>query len=272
MTSTVFRPKRRGWFRAFLAMAVASTAGSFAAAWWWPWAPGRGGGLAFGIAAAVLFVIDALYPLRRRLMAWPFGNAQRWLQFHIYGGTLAFMFVVFHVGVRSPGGQFGWLLLTFSIWTTASGLAGVYIQKYVPTLMTSNLSTEAIFERIPDLSSRLQGEADRLLVGAPDLIQRFYLGGLRTWLGTLSPSWAYVLDVRADRDRRMAPFREMAAYLSEQDRARLSDLQSIVGEKMELDIHYSLQRLLRFWIPLHAVPAIVLMGLLAVHIGAVVFF
>jgi hypothetical protein len=41
---------------------------------------------------------------------------------------------------------------------------------------------------------------------------------------------------------------------------------------MELDIHYSLQRLLRVWIPLHAVPAIVLMGMLIVHIGAVLLF
>jgi hypothetical protein len=116
------------------------------------------------------------------------------------------------------------------------------------------------------------GEADQLLAGAPDLIQRFYAGDLRTWLGTLAPSWSYVLDVRADRDRRMAPFREMSAFISEEDRGRLSDLQAIVGEKMELDIHYSLQRLLRVWIPVHAVPAMVLMGMLVAHIGAVLLF
>ena len=272
MTSTLFRPKRTGWFRAFLVMAVASTIGSAAAAWWWPWAPGRIGGLTFGTLAAVLFLIDSLYPLRRRLMSWPFGNAQRWLQFHVYGGALAALFVLFHVGLRLPGGQFGWWLLILSLWTTISGLAGVYIQKYVPKVLTSNLSSEAIYERIPDLSARLQGEADQLLVGAPDLIQRFYAGSLRTWLGTLTPSWAYVLDVRADSDRRMAPFREMATYLSEQDRGRLSDLQAIVGEKLELDVHYSLQRVLRVWIPLHAAPAVMLMGLLVVHIGAVLFF
>jgi hypothetical protein len=109
-------------------------------------------------------------------------------------------------------------------------------------------------------------------VGAPDLIQRFYLGSLRTWLGALTPSWSYVLDLRADRDKRMAPFREMATFIPESDRGRLSDLQAIVGEKLELDIHYSLQRVLRVWIPFHAVPAIVLMGMLLVHIGAVVLF
>jgi hypothetical protein len=272
MAWTVFRPKRIAWFRGFLVAAVASTAAYVAASWWRPWSPGRWGGLTFGTLAAVLFLIDSLYPLRRRLMARPFGNAQRWLQFHLYGGGLACLFVLLHVGFRLPGGQFGWWLLLLTLWTTATGLAGVYLQKYVPTVLASNLSTEAIYERIPELSGRLVGEADQLLVGAPDLIQRFYSGELRKWLGTLSPSWSYALDVRADRDRRMAPFREMATFIAEQDRGRLADLQAIVGEKMELDIHYSLQRLLRIWIPLHAVPAMVLMGLLVVHIGAVVLF
>jgi hypothetical protein len=272
MVWTVFRPKRVAWFRGFLVAAVISTAAYAAATWWWVWSPGRWGGLTFGTLAAVLFLVDSLYPLRRRLMSWPFGNAQRWLQFHIYGGGLACLFVLFHVGFRLPGGQFGWWLLLLSLWTTATGLVGVYLQKYVPVVLASNLSAEAIYERIPELSTRLVGEADRLLVGAPDLIQRFYSGDLRKWLGTLAPSWSYVLDVRADRDRRMAPFREMSTFIPEQDRGRLADLQAIVGEKMELDIHYSLQRLLRVWIPLHAVPAIVLMGMLIVHIGAVLLF
>jgi hypothetical protein len=50
------------------------------------------------------------------------------------------------------------------------------------------------------------------------------------------------------------------------------ELQAIADKKMELDIHYSLQRVLRVWIPLHVVPAIVLMGLLVVHVGAALLF
>jgi hypothetical protein len=272
MASMVFRPKRVAWFSGFLAVAVLSIAAYAAASRWWPWSPGRWGGLTFGTLAAVLFLIDSLYPLRRRLMAWPFGTAQRWLQFHIYGGGLACLFVLCHVGFRWPAGQFGWWLLLFSLWTTATGLAGVYLQKYIPSVLASNLSVEALYERIPELSAHLQGRADQLLVGGPDLIQRFYVDSLRAWLGTLTPSWSYVLDVGADRDRRMAPFREMATFISEPDRGRLTDLQAIVGEKMELDIHYSLQRVLRVWIPLHVVPAIVLMGLVVVHVATVLLF
>ena len=151
-----FRPKRVVWFRSFLVAAVISIAAYAGASWWWRWAPGRWGGLTFGTLAALLFLIDSLYPLRRRLMGWPFGTAQRWLQFHLYGGELACLFVLLHIGFRWPGGQFGWWLLLLSLWTAATGLLGVHLQKYIPMVLASNLSSEAIFERIPELSARLQ--------------------------------------------------------------------------------------------------------------------
>lgn len=272
MAWALFRAKRQEWLRGFLIVAGGSIVIYLGSAWWWPWAPGRWGGLTFGTIAAVIFLVDALYPLRRRLQAWPLGTAQRWLQFHIYGGGIACLYVLIHVGFRLPAGLFGWWLLLLSLWATLSGLAGVYLQKSIPAQLAANLGVEAIYERIPALSARLQAEADKLLAGAPDLLQRFYLTNVRTWLGTLSPSWGYLMDFRAERERRLAPFREVSTYLSDEDRGKLTDLQAIVSEKIELDVQYSLQRILKLWVPLHAVPSIVLMGLLVIHIVAVLLF
>src|SRR5262249_32500575 len=56
------RPKRPDWFRGFLVVAVVSMVVYLVAAWWAPWTPGRLGGLTFGTLAALLFVVDSLYP------------------------------------------------------------------------------------------------------------------------------------------------------------------------------------------------------------------
>jgi len=159
-----------------------------------------------------------------------------------------------------------------SFWVIASGLAGVYLQKQIPSVLANNLAVEAIYERIPELTTRLQAEADTLLTGAPDLLQRFYSSNTRASLAAVSPAWSYLVDFRAERERRMAPFREVTTYLSDADRLKLTDLQAIVSEKFELDVQYSLQRMLKVWVPLHAVPAVVLMGLLVVHVAAVLLF
>jgi len=180
--------------------------------------------------------------------------------------------VLMHVGFRLPNGLFGWWLFVLSLWVIASGIVGVYLQKQIPAVLANNLAVEAIYERIPELTQRLQAEADKLLTGAPDLLQRFYSTNTRASLAAVAPAWSYLVDFRAERERRMAPFKEVTTYLSDADRVKLGDLQAIVSEKFELDVQYSLQRILKAWVPLHAVPAVVLLGLLVVHVAAVLLF
>ena len=55
------------------------------------------------------------------------------------------------------------------------------------------------------------------------------------------------------------------------DRDRVKDLSAIVTEKAELDVHLSLQRALRAWLVLHVPAGIALLGLLAVHVFAVLY-
>ena len=87
----------------------------------------------------------------------------------------------------------------------------------------------------------------------------------------MTPSWSFLADIGGGRERRLAPFRNLAQFVSEDDQTRLRDLEAIVTEKLELDAHYSLQRALRLWLPVHLFPAMVLLGLLGVHILAVLY-
>ena len=272
MRLSFLAPKQPSWFRGTTVLAAIAVVLYLAWSAIEPWSPGRVGGLIFGTAAAVIFLLDALYPLRRRLMAWPLGTAQRWLQFHLYGGVLAALFVAIHVGFRGPGGAMGWWLLGLATWATLSGLAGVGLQKYVPNVLAIELRVEAIYERIPELAGRLQHEADVLIAGAPDVLQRFYATSIRADLERLTPSWAYLAGFRAELARRVAPFQGLSAFLSEADRVRLSNLQTIVTEKLELEVQYSLQRLLKQWVVFHVVPCMALLALLTVHIVAAIVF
>ena len=52
----------------------------------------------------------------------------------------------------------------------------------------------------------------------------------------------------------------------------LRDLTALVNEKLDLDVLMSLQRVLRAWLVTHIPAAVVLLGLLVVHVFAVVYF
>lgn len=264
---SVVRPKKPAWLFGSLAAAVVSLAVFLLLIRSRPWDPARAGGLVFGIFGALVYTIDILYPLRRRLLGFPFGSAQGWIQFHIWGGCLAFWFVLIHEGFRWPSGSLGWLLLTLSIWATVSGLAGVWLQKWVPALLSSGLQVEALWERIPELVGKLQQEADGLVTGSSEMFERFYGESVRPAMATVNSSWTYLINVRSGRDDRLAPFLRLSPFLEQEDRSRLEDLKSVYMEKLELDAQYSLQRILRLWAYLHVPPSALLFGLMLFHIA-----
>jgi hypothetical protein len=86
------------------------------------------------------------------------------------------------------------------------------------------------------------------------------------------PRWSYLLDVRGGGSPELERLRRVTQYLEPADRDRVAELETIARDKLDLDVHLSLQRALRLWLVTHVPPAIVLMGLLVVHLFAVLYF
>jgi len=263
-TTQVLRPKRPWNLTATivvcLGLILVYAAGSFLR----PWSPKHGLGLAFGVLATVLFVFEMLYPARRP-RARPLFTAQNWVQAHIYLGIVALCAAVIHAG-GLPRGAMGWWLFLLAAWTTLTGLAGVWLQKWIPAALSEGLRVEALYERIPSLVEQLAVEADGLMKEASDVLDRFYRTEVRERLANVAPSWGFLLDVRAGRARALEPLQRMTQFVDPAEKERVDDLMVIYTEKMELDAHYSLQRILRRWLIVHVPAAGLLMALLAVHI------
>lgn len=267
----VLRPKQPRLFQATGALSLLMPAAFVAASNLRPWSPSRGLGLGFGVLAAAIFVFEMLYA-GRRPRARPLGSARAWLQAHVYLGWLALVAVIVHSGFRLPSGRLGWWLLALSGWTVATGLLGVWLQKWIPAALAEGLRVEAIYERIPALVDELRREADALLEGASDVLERFYRTEVRPALAGVQPSWGFLLDVRGGRERALEPFRRVSQFLDDAERARMADLINVYTEKLELDAQYSLQGVLRGWLVLHVPAAGLLIGLVAVHIFAWVWY
>ena len=213
MSWSYLAPKRPAWFRWCGVISAAALSAFLIAAWFRPWSPGRVGGLAAGTIASMIFVVDALYPLRRRLLGWPFRTAQSWLQFHLYGGVMASVLVGIHTGFRWPGGWFGWMLVLLTTWTTVSGLLGVWLQKFIPSLIVKQSAGRGPIRAYPDLVARLQAQADVIAANASEMLERTYRTEIRPALAEVSPSWSYLFDISGSRERRLGPLRHIGQFL-----------------------------------------------------------
>jgi len=152
----------RAWALASLAIFVASAIVYVIYALNAPQGP-RGGsaiGLLFGIVGFAFMVLVALLGARKRVPTWRLGRAQAWMRGHLWLGLLALPMILFHGGFHF-GGTLTHVLMWLLIVTVASGVFGEALQHYIPSIMTSDLPLETIYDEITHVRTLLREEADR---------------------------------------------------------------------------------------------------------------
>jgi hypothetical protein len=118
-------------------------------------------GLIFGTIALSIFVFAALLGVRKKIVLWRIGTVQRWLRAHIWLTLLTIPLVIFHSGFRL-GGPMTTLIIILYVVVMVSGIYGLVLQHYVPTIMMERLPAESVYEQIPHIRAQLVAAATKM--------------------------------------------------------------------------------------------------------------
>jgi uncharacterized membrane protein (UPF0136 family) len=234
--------------------------------------PGNTWGLTYGVIATLLMVGAALYGAKRRMMNYHLGKSSVWVQFHVYGGTLFLLMVFMHTGFHLPTGVLTWWLWILSIWITVGGLLGVFLQKAIPRMLSSGLSIEVAYERIPELVDQIRERAAALIETATDPVRDFYRKSIVRNLRAPRFRPIYYIDITGGIQSRMRQFDYLRQFLSTDEKGVLDSLRALYRSKLEIDAHYTLQRALRWWLYIHVPVSLVLIILVGVHLYSVFMY
>lgn len=238
--------------------------------------PGSGWGIGFGIAAGVLLLAAALFGIRRRTVRaaarWRLGRSSAWLTVHLYGSVLFLVLMLLHTGVRLPQGVLGWALWALSLWTVASGLIGLGLQRWIPRALTSGLSLEVLYERIPELVAEIGQRAEALAAEAGGPVQALYGRQLAPALAGPRRELIYFLDVTGGSRSRLREIDYLRRLLPAEEKEKLGEIERLYRAKLEMDAHYTLQPALRWWLFAHVPPSLILLGLAFVHLFSVLYY
>ncbi|MEK7730159.1 MAG: hypothetical protein AAB354_17255 [candidate division KSB1 bacterium] len=233
-------------------------------------------GLTYGALAALFMLAAALLGVRRRItktaLRHRLGKAQTWLQFHLYGGMLCLLLVFMHTGFRLPHGVLTWWLWLLSIWVSVSGLFGVFLQKWIPKLLSSGLALEVLYERIPELVTELRERANAVIQNCTEPLQEFYRKHVAYALATPQSRLLYYVDITGGVHARLKHFEYVRGLLTLEEQEKLNQLEACFKAKYEIDAHFTLQRALRWWLWLHVPASLVLLVLLGLHVFAVLYY
>ncbi len=264
--------KSAAWWRVFLGgigvaggvVVVERLLGAPGGPRWWT--------IGYGVAAAVLFLLALLYALRRRMPRRGPGASYHWLQLHVYGGALFLVLVGMHTGASWPVGLMSWSLWGGAVWVVVTGVIGVGVQRWVPRALSSGLTTEVHYDRIPELVDHVRVRVETLIGAADESVRRFYRTDLAPAFAGPQPRLIYFVDVTGGIQSRLRRLDYLRQFLDDDNRHLLDELRTLVRAKLEMDAQYTLQRALRWWLYAHVPVAVGLAGLIVVHAAAALYY
>ncbi len=229
-----------------------------------------------GWMLAAVLAVPLLHHLRNRFPAWLLGNANKWLQFHIYAGWLALFLFFLHLAGHWPRGLNDGLLAVLFLLLSLSGLAGVVIQSWIPP----RLAQQAEVVEVKTISHRRRNLEQQVLAllaevhehtGSPTL-EIYYRQHLADFFADHRDVLSHLIE---SRTRRVARFRHLDTLnhiLGEEDIPYLQRLRKLVYEKMDLDRQWAFQIPLYTWRRFHDPIVYALWLMLLNHIVLVYLF
>jgi hypothetical protein len=227
-----------------------------------------------GIAAALTLVIVMLYSARRSVPAIRTVGPSRWyLALHLWGGGLFFLLLLVHTAFRLPRGGLPFVLWMLSMWVVATGVVGWLLQRTLPRVLERSSSFEVNLLRIPELVQGLRKRAEALAGGAEPRIKSYYEQRIAPDMMTPVMVTAVLVQQKARIARpRQGELDILARTLTPAGAATLDALCDLHATKREIDVQYTLQRILRGWLLFHLPVAIALFGVVGLHIFFVVYY
>jgi len=229
-----------------------------------------------GALLFLLMLVLALYNGRKKLPFLPVGTSEGWLQFHIYAGFFTVVLFLVHVHFRLATGRFEIILFWLYVLVTVSGVAGLFVSRAIPKLLTTR-GGEVLFERIPAIRRSLQEQAEMLaLRSMPDAhsttIADFYTRHLEDFFDGPRNLTLHLLEVRRPLHVLQNQIADLHRYLNARERETLDKIALLVRQKDGLDYHQALQLLLRGWLFVHIPLTYSLLIFSAVHVVLVYAF
>lgn len=234
--------------------------------------PSTAWGMGYGAGAVVLLLGALAYAARRRAPRRGPGRAYVWLQFHLYGGALFLVLVMMHAGFRAPHGVLAWAMWLLSWYVVMSGLVGVFLQRWLPRILSSAFATEVHYDRIPSLVGVIRGRVEALVRTCDDSVRRFYDTNLAPVLVEPQPRFIYFMDIAGGIRSRVGHLDYLRQFLAGEDVEKLDELKALVSSKLEMDAQYTLQRALRWWLLGHVPVSLALVVLVAFHLFSVWYY
>jgi hypothetical protein len=223
-----------------------------------------------GWALFALILFLTAYNARKKLPFLPLLSSRLWLRAHSWVGMAAAVVFLAHLGRRMPAGPFEAALAALFVAVTLSGIAGWWLSRVLPRRLTS-AGGEVPYDRIPAILRALRERAESLVVtgipaaGATTLAD-FYASRLSGFFEGPTNFGPHLFGSRHALNSMLSELGEVKKYLNHAEKSAAVELAALVREKDALDLHRSMQLVLKGWLFVHIPLTYAMLAFIAAHV------
>ncbi len=220
-----------------------------------------------GVLATMFMLLNFVYPLRKRLKWFKGrGSINPWLRFHVFVGIMSPLVILFHTAFQW-GNQLATTTYVSVVVVVATGLVGRWIYGWVRVDPLDASESTRIGGRLAELASKVPPEWKQYAEAHdPPFAHVLALAANGPTLPRSLPGWILTMPGEAMRVRRgLRHARRLFLERGEYRRfcAQVRELRRL---RAKLHFHRRFKRLMSAWRGLHVVLAILLLGLIAMHV------
>lgn len=218
-------------------------------------------GLTYGILGGALILFALSLTLLRFVPSWSFlGRRSVWLKGHIWLGTLSFVLILCHSGLRF-GGFFEQVLYLAFFLVVLTGIAGVALQQFLPRWLTQEVPCEVPYEQIPNVCAAMRDNADlevdvkctSPVPATAARIRSWYGDVVRPYLSSDAQPTSVRTSLLAEASKTAQMFADMRslAGIDATTADLLSRLETYCQERRRLARQQTLHAILHGWLYIH---------------------
>jgi hypothetical protein len=209
------------------------------------------------------------YNARKKLPFLPLGTSASWLNLHLYGGWTALFLFALHCN-RWPQTPFALLLAGLFLTVALSGVLGIFLSRNLAGRLTTR-GGEVIYERIPALRQEIRERAEQLALQSirevdAQTIAQFYTQRLQPFLSGPKNFFYHFIESGAPWARLQGDIKGLERHLDAREMEIMNQMRDLVRAKDDLDYHFSLQSVLKYWLFIHIPVTFALLLFVVVHI------
>jgi hypothetical protein len=223
---------------------------------WW--------GHGIGIVATVFMLSNFIYPLRKRLAIFKGrGSIAPWLRLHVFVGIMSPLTILFHTAFQW-GNQLATMTYLSLMVVVGTGLVGRYLYGWVRLDPDAAARSERLGRGLQDLTARIPAEQLGRASGSLAHVLALATGTApspRSLLGLFLrlPGEAIRISVGLHQARSL--FLERTLH-----RSFCRQLRQLRRLRLAIAMHRHFKRLMTVWRILHVVLAVMLLGLIGLHV------